>query len=132
MKHLLLTICLFVFSCSGPKYELDELPVVYGGLGHKQDKSQYQNKIDLKGTEIHDYLISQNPDIESVLGLAKFQVTEMDSSILRPFELYLLETHRSNKALWQLITVSKENNSVIDSYDFNPDLLELRYVYQHS
>ncbi len=122
-------LILFYYSCSN---DLEQIPIVKCGIENEMIKSQYNSKIKLNGTTLYDQLSDRKHQIDYLYGLAKFEIKEMDTSYLRPFDLYLMESKTQNKLLYHFITLDKKNNKLIDKYDFNPDSLEVRLIYQHS
>ena len=132
MKYIYLIIILLYYSCTNQQIALNQLPVVKGGLEYEQNEGQFKERIELNGTAIYQLLKTQNPEVENLNGIAKFSIEEMDSTQLRPFELYLCETIIQKESKWYMLSVSKGTTEVIDSYEFNPDSLELRFIHQHS
>lgn len=122
-------LILFYYSCSN---DLERIPIVKCGIENEMIKSQYNSKIKLNGTTIYDQLSDRKLQIDYLYGLAKFEIEEMDTSYLRPFDLYLMESKTQNKLLYHFITLDKKSNKLIDKYDFDPDSLEVQLIYQHS
>lgn len=132
MRYNYFILILLYYSCSNHQDELNRIPIVDVLWRIEQDNSFYNEKVKINRTAIFDQLIANRPEIDSLYGLARFKIAEMDSSQLRPFDLYLLESKSQNDSKWHLLTANKEDTHIIDKYDFDPDSLDMREIYQHS
>ena len=127
MKYIIFVLTLIFFGCNNNKNkQLEKLPK----LDDNFSQSDLQKRVDLSNTNFGKELITRGN--KKINGIARFNISEMDTTKIRPFELILLEVQSDTDKKQMFVSIDKKDNSIIDLFQFSSDSLLLDAVYSHS
>lgn len=132
LQYCYIIILLFSACQQDPNGYLKQLTLLNSDLDFNLLNWDAISRIDMTNSDLGKDIIKRESSITRIHGIAQFKVNEMDSAQIRPFELLLLEVYQEKRKKWMLTSVNKSDHSMIDLFEFDPNILKLSTLYAAS